>query len=69
LALFALATSLSASADGSLFAFNHLQDKLGAGYALEGKSDPNLKGVFHSYDGINYGGISINKRSSANLSP
>jgi len=48
------------------FAFNHFQHQLGAGMSGSGEQS-NFKGVFHRYDNLNYGGISLNKRSANDL--
>lgn len=48
------------------FAFNHFQHQLGAGMSKRGE-EQNFKGIFHSYDHVNYGGISLNKRSANSL--
>ena len=48
------------------FAFNHFQHQLGAGMSKRGE-EQNFKGIFHSYDHVNYGGVAVNKRSASSL--
>ncbi len=48
------------------FAFNHFQQQLGSGMFGAGEQS-SFKGIFHSYDNVNYGGISLNKRSANGL--
>lgn len=58
---------LAAGPDTSTpFAFNHFQHQLGSGMSGRGEQR-NFKGVFQSYDNVNSGGISINKRSADGL--